>query len=51
MFLFVSIMVYLGVPEDIAENGIAGLFAFLTLALWIWGQFDRKDVVLGVFRK
>lgn len=51
MGMFVSALVYLGVPVELAEQGVAGLLAFIGLALWIWGQFNRSDLTWGIFRK
>ena len=47
----VFILVTMGVPEDLASTGISGLWAFVSLLVWVIGQFARKDLTWGIFRK
>jgi len=52
-FFIMSVLFAFGfeVPDEMVENAVAGVGAILSLGLMIWGQFDRKDLKWGIFRK
>lgn len=51
MILTVVALIGLDVPEQLLEDAVTGAVALFALAVWVWGQIDRKDLKWGIFRK
>lgn len=51
--LIVGLLSFIGIDADegvVTETILAGA-QIVSFAVWMWGQFQRKDLTLGILRK
>lgn len=44
-------LIGIDVDEGLVTEAVMGVIAIVGLLAWVYGQFDRKDLKLGLFRK